>query len=311
MRKDIHRPSEIIPENYQFVAFDYIGGSDLGAIMALKVEREAFNAHQLVTGGRYSSHEHGGSCFVCGAYASYLCIFHHALSNTYIKTGEDCARKLDMSYGDSNLFRRAIADAREAQAGKKKAIAILSEAGLMQAWDMYINPSDYLKDNPRASGSQEECGTKFIPYEESTIQEMVSKLVKYGSFSEKQVSFLRILLDRVSKRPVIEAQRAAEHEVAALCPTGRLRITGTVVGTKTVPDYYSRHGGEMTKIIVKDSSGFKVYGSQFERVQRGDSVDFVATVTPSPDDSKFGFFKHPAPYVDKILVKLMKTVAWG
>ena len=143
-RTDIHRPSAVVPEDYDFVAFDYIGGSDLGAILMLKVEKERFLAHMKQTGGKFSNHEHGGSCYICGAFACYLCTFYHAKSNAYIQTGEDCARKLDMSYGDMNAFRRVIGDAREAQAGKKKAIALLADAGIARAWELYDADYDSL-----------------------------------------------------------------------------------------------------------------------------------------------------------------------
>lgn len=74
MRTDIHRPSAIKPEEYEFVAFNYIGSSDLGALFALKQQKEIFWAHMKQTGGKFSGHEHGGTCFVCGAFACYLII---------------------------------------------------------------------------------------------------------------------------------------------------------------------------------------------------------------------------------------------
>jgi hypothetical protein len=297
-RTDIHRPSAIIPENYTFVAFDYLGGSDLGAIMMLKEQREIFRAHMNRTGGRWANHEHGGTCHVCGASASYLCIFHHAPSNSYIMTGEDCAQKLDMSYGDMNYFRRAVTDAREAQAGKKKAQAILSDAGLETVWALY------------GPDIQNQTGWR---YEELTVNDMTNKLVRYGSLSDKQVDFMRTLLDKIANRAVIDAQRAAEHDAAADCPAGRVRIQGTVLAVKVVESAF----GEQTKILVKADSGFKVWGSRFSAshadggVQIGHHVDFTATVTVSDKDRKFGFFKRPVQFVDKKLVAFLATVAWG
>jgi hypothetical protein len=314
MRTDEHRPSAIIPEDYEFVSFDYFGGSDLGAIMALLSQREIFRAHMARTGGTYAVHQNSGSCHICGANALYICRWYHAKSNTYIETGEDCARKLDMSYGDMNAFRRVVADAREAQAGKKKAIALLADAGLARVWDLYIAQyPQHAAECPAAgrdqygddNGATHACACdvearrrEWDHYEERTIRDIVGKLVKYGSISPAQIGFITKLLGKIEQRPIIEAQRAAEREAAAPVPTGRVRITGVVVGRKVVEDQYDRFSGERTCIIVKDTTGFKVYGSQFALAQVGDAVDFTATLTPSKDDPKFGFFKRPKVYTE-------------
>ena len=134
-RTDIHRPSAIIPEDYSFVAFDYIRlemGDILQNCAMLQEARAIKKAHMDRTGGKYSQHEHGGSCHVCGASAIYTVTFYHEKTNSYIKTGQDCAEKLEMSFSDKgmNLFRNAIADARHAVAGKKKAQVILADAGM-------------------------------------------------------------------------------------------------------------------------------------------------------------------------------------
>ena len=93
-RTDIHRPSAINPHEYEFVAFDYIGPGYAG--LSLMSERRAFQQHLTRTGGKYSAHDHGGTCAVCGACAFYIAKFYHRATNTYICTGEDCAAKLDM-----------------------------------------------------------------------------------------------------------------------------------------------------------------------------------------------------------------------
>lgn len=330
MRNDIHRPSAIVPKDYEFVSFDYCGPNmNFGDANFILIQRQIFREHMIRTGGKYAKHENNGSCHICGAVAFYLVRWYHAGSNSYIETGEDCARKLDMSFdGDMNLFRHQVADAREAHSGKRKAIATLADAGLSRAWEVYEASApehaadckafgrnqygdDNGIDNPCTCDFDVRWKTYVGAFEERTIKDIVGKLVKYGSISEKQAAFIRTLIAKIDRRPIIEAQRAAEHEAAAPCPTSRVRITGVVVGKKIVEDLYNRFSGERTCIIVKDNSGFKVYGSQFSRVQPGETVDFIATVKPSDKDNKFGFFKRPKMYVDKELEKFLKTVAWG
>lgn len=321
-RTDIHRPSVIKPEEYTFVCFDYIGGSDLGAILMLVEQRRIFQEHMKKTGGRFSGHEHGGSCYVCGAFACYLCTWYHAASNTYIQTGEDCAQKMDMSYGDMNAFRRAIANAREAQAGKKKAIAILGDLGLMSAWELYTQ--EYPKHTAECGVLGHSCSQytecmlcngacrnrvdtscncgfdararAWDGWEERTIRDMVSKLVKYGDLTEKQVNFVKNLLAKILQRPIIAAQRAAEAEAAAPVPTGRVIITGRVLAVKVQerPTYYHGDAGFATKLLVQSLTGFKVWGNQFMNAQKGDLITFTATIQPSDKDPKFGFFSRPS-----------------
>ena len=53
-------------------------------------------------------------------------------------------------------------------------------------------------------------------------------------------------------------------------------------------------------MLVKDDSGFKVFGtvpSSISRVSKGDVVEFTATLEPSKDDPKFGFYKRPSKAV--------------
>lgn len=193
-------------------------------------------------------------------------------------TGQDCAEKLDMSCGDWNRFRKTISNHLEAQAGKKKAAAVLALKGLSKAWDIYSATGD-ARNNYR--------------WEEVTISDIVSKLVKYGSISDKQVAFIEKLLAKIPQREIVAAQRETEKAAAADCPTGRVEIKGTVLGLKVVETDF----GTSTKILVQAETGYKVWGSRFDNVEKGAAVHFVASVQPSNDDPKFGFFKRPTVYV--------------
>ena len=171
-RTDIHRTGAVIPTDYDFVAFGYQHVEFFSGFLPafLVNERAKLQAHMAQTGGEFSQHEHGGTCHICGANAIYMVNFYHRATNTYIQTGNDCAQKMEMSYGDFNAFQAAVHDARQAHTGKAKARQILVDRGLQMAWAMYAGEVEL--PNP-------------LPYEERTIIDIVSKLVHYGNSSDK------------------------------------------------------------------------------------------------------------------------------
>ena len=281
MRTDIHRPSAIEPDEYEFVCFDYLGTADLGAVMALEGERATFRAHMAETGGRFSGHRHGGSCMVCGAWAIYLCRFYHAKTNRYISTGSDCAEKMDMGEASRfRAFRQSIHDARDRAAGKAKAHALLEDANLSAAWTIY---------------KQEHEPGAHWGYEETTIADIVSKLVRYGSISEKQDAFLHTLLAKLKERPAREASRKAELAAAAPVPVtdARVDVDGVILTIKSVETQF----GITDKCLLKTSAGWKLWvtlPADIGTAARGDTIALSCRVEPSKDDPKFGFGKRPS-----------------
>lgn len=219
-RTDIHRPSAINPDDYQYVAEEFMAVNSLGDALCLKAQRDIIAAHRARTGGNYSGHEHGGNCMVCGSVnALYTSLFYHEATNSYVRMGHDCADKCACG-GEfaRKQFRRQVEDARERRAGKQKAIAILENAGHGQAWWFY----EHVNELPAGR----------LPYEEATIIDIVAKLVKYGNVSEKALGFIGRLLKKIEARPVLEAKKAEEHAKAADCPTGRVVIEGQLLTTR-------------------------------------------------------------------------------
>jgi hypothetical protein len=299
-RTDVHRPSAIIPSDYEEVAVWTMNIQGIGDCQFILREREIARAHMARTKGTYAHVETSGSCQICGnVQAIYLVLFYHAKTNTYIRVGMDCTMKVGMSadQGRMNLFKKNVADAREAQAGKKKAQALLSDAGLTRAWEI-------AQENVAARAAEQQafeagnCEPRkwSLPYEERTIEDIVGKLVKYGSVSPKQTEYLRTLLGKIGNRAAVEAAKQAENEAAAPCPSGRIKITGTVVSLKTEDNRFSRSSYDefVTRMLVVSDEGFKVWGSRTGNFEKGERVSFVATVTPSDKDPKFGFFKRPS-----------------
>jgi hypothetical protein len=86
--------------------------------------------------------------------------------------------------------------------------------------------------------------------------------------------------------------RQAERDNAPDCPVGRVHIAGEILSIKTVESNW----GNVYKMLVKTDAGYKVFGSVPDvggPVRKGDRVVFDATVEPSHDDPKFGFYKRP------------------
>jgi hypothetical protein len=193
VRTDLHRPSAIVPEDYSFVSCDYYGnGLDAMAFMG---DRMAFRAHMERTGGRYSGHEHGGTCGVCGAAAMYVAKYHHRPTNTYIVTGMDCAEKMDIADAVAfRSFKKRIAAGRKTYRGLAKAESILADAGLSAAWTIF-------RSTERVSFRKAE----------DIVTDIVGKLVRYGSISDPQMGLIRKLLGDIAQRPARDAEFAAKR----------------------------------------------------------------------------------------------------
>ena len=252
-------------------------------------ERKMFAEHMKRTGGKFAEHFNSGSCHICGARASYIAKFHHVPSNTYISTGMDCAGKMDM--GDARLFadfRKRVRAGLEVAAGKAKAQRILTDAGLNTAWDVYA----------KGEADAVAKGWDSLPYEEKTILDIIRKLIKYGSISGGQTSFIVTLLAKIDGRAAIAAKRAAEMADAAPVPVTaeRVEITGTVLSTRTEESPY----GTVTKMLVQHTAGYKLWGTAPNIILaadgssiKGSTVSFSARVQRSDKDEKFGFFSRP------------------
>lgn len=263
-RTDLHRPSAIVPDDYTFVACDYYGsGFDAVAFMG---DRMFFREHMKRTGGTYSRHEHGGTCGVCGASAMYVARYHHRPTNTYITTGMDCAEKMDIADAVAfRNFKKRIAAGRKTQKGLAKAEGVLGDAGLAQAWTLYR--------------AEDRSGWR---KQEEIVVDVVGKLVRYGSISDKQMGLIRKLLSDIAERPARDAAYAAKRAVDV--------ATSSHVGTVgerrkfdlTVERIYRGEGhfGAYVILTSKDQAGNVVVykGGNDLGLKVGDRATVTATV---------------------------------
>lgn len=329
VRTDIHSPSRINPSDYEFVAFsiremNYHYDAFLHVYLT---ERAALGRHMDRTGGKWASHQHGGSCMICGASAIYLATFYHKETNEYICCGSDCAEKMNMQ--DVERFRRlkdAIVAAQKARAGLKKAEGVLTTHNMSHVWDIYTlctRPNkDTLEGVLRNAGLQGDEVSRMalrdlfaeqgldpdaqpdpLQKEERTIIDIVGKLVKYGSISPKQRNFLCVLADRIKTRPVAVAKKAevrakwdAEKAVAKDVPVGRHTVTVRVLKTET-KGYSDRPDDIRHVMTVKAEDGYVLWGTTpgaiVGDVRKGTVLRLTGTFQTSDRDPKFGFFSRP------------------
>ncbi len=319
MRKDVHAPSKINPEDYEYVSLGYQKIESIGDALFMKQERQIFNAHQERTGGKWAKRVTEGNCYICGSVnCIYTVHFYHIPSNTYIRTGMDCAEKLGM--GDAKLFRnfrKNVKDALQRQAGKAKAKAMLEIEEISEAWEIYeldlntIIPVS-LKEKrdaidearvriweggrstlPKLEITHEE--RVFIAQEKSigTIKSIVETVIRCGNLTEKQIDFIKSLIEQYHNAEKLENDKAEKRSNTPDCPFGKQIITGTVVIKKWQDSGY---GGRLV-MTVEDDRGFKVWGSvpsKLDDIEQGDKVEFTANIEQSDSDSKFGFFKRPS-----------------
>ena len=316
-RTDVHRPSALIPADYEFVAPEVIKIEGLSDVAILSHARKVIAAHMERTGGTYSRHAHGGNCHVCGSVNMiYSLLYWHHPSNTYIRMGQDCAESVEMAFDRDALgaLRKQVRDARERKAGKAKAKAMLDDAGLSDAWAKYearnkthgewkAEADAWRKAEQAAFDKhQDPAAPHHAPFPKrpefprgtGTLCDVINTVIRYGNLSDKQAAFIKRLLDQIDDATRIDTERAAEKKVDA--PDGkRVVVEGTVVSIKTQDSGFGPRE-VMTVKVETDDGVWLTWGTQpraLYSAKVGDAVRFVATIKRSDTDRSFSFFKRP------------------
>lgn len=275
-RTDIHRPSAIVPENYEYVATFVFDDFDN---WFLQNERKMFEQHREKTGGKFSTHNHKGNCGICGAHCKHYAIFFHVPTNAYIKTGLDCAEKISSDLED--VFKRArneLEAAEKSKSGKMLAWVKLGEAGIRELVETVFD---------------EKLKSKFPMVRGSAIaQDIINKLVQYGSLSDKQYAFLAKLCNDIPKEEELARKRAEIDAARPEAPEGRVVVKGQVLSVKFNDDSMF----PAWKMTVQHVDGWMVYCSvpaSLDEAKRGDEVEFTVTLKRSEDKPYMAFGSRP------------------
>ena len=278
-RVDVHRPAEMIPSDYRYLASSYPVETHEGT----DVEWDGTEEWETLGRPYRSTCEHAVhlQCDHCGARHKYQTILLYAPTGEILSVGQTCATE---RFGRSD-WKNVIADgARRAELKaerERKAAAALAALSTMapEALAAFQWARDEETANPIA-------------------RDMVSKVERFGPLTERQVSFLIKL-----HAETLEKVRAVEQGDIAPCPSGRQEITGTILSAKQVLDEFASsryHTAYKTKILVQDDRGFRVYGSMPSALStpegdlKGKRVRFTAAVEPKKEDPTFGFFLRPS-----------------
>jgi hypothetical protein len=129
---------------------------------------------------------------------------------------------------------------------------------------------------------------------------MKAKVHKWGKLSDKQIAFLidvaapDVVAAKRQEKEAQDAKRAEEEAARPDVVEGRRAMVGTVATLKMQESQW----GDTLKMLVICDDGQKLWGSVPGAIrgdiERGDAVEFTATVEASRDDPKFGFFKRPS-----------------
>lgn len=246
MRDDIHRPSTLVPADYeQHVDYD-LGNYPMPAFgVDCTMPVPTYDAEGRPTGYYVGKHGTGdrccltraedvaraegrkifgarGKCGVCGAHFRYGTMFRH-VAGDLVHMGHDCADKYELMYDSS---------ATELEQGRRERAL----ATVIRRAENDIERAEFLAANPGLEVD--------LAVSHPIIADIAAKFVTYRSLSEKQVALVRKLADEV-RNP----KPAEEQERHAVAPTGKgIEFEGVIVGAKL---RVSEQWGASWKVTVK------------------------------------------------------------
>jgi len=297
-RTDCHRPIELDPVNYTYYGWLYQGHSDdvCEDISAEMRDRSNENDnycdlkfirnHPELFHGNYAEKQ---SCDHCGAFFHWGVIFRHTPTNNLIVIGHQCAERLN--FPNRAAFLRHQLESRAATIAANKKIQAAA-----QAW---IDARPEFTSILAKDATPVHC----------ILRDLQKNLWKWGNLTDRQVDLVKKLLSETEQAKIKTQKEAALDAVAQPVPITdkRVQITGEVLGRKRQESSFGYKQMEY-KMLVRDDRGFKLWGtipSNIFDIDHGSRITFTATVMPSKEDPKFGFFSRPTKaqiLIDSILI---------
>lgn len=199
-------------------------------------------------------------CDCCGSTRLiYACTVVHKPTLAAYWIGRDCATKLmGLATGAFSKLSVALAERGERKRRVASWITLNPQHAEIVAWA--------------------DSSTHYI------VSDLVSRLRRYGSLSEKQVELIYKIKNQIADRATAKANEPTPTTPA---PVGRVKVSGTVLGTKSIESRF----GFTHKALIRLSDFNKVWVTCHAVV--GEVVTFTATFTASATDSHFATGSRP------------------
>lgn len=267
------------PENWHFSALVYLyspASEDYAEVVGYLMEdvEEVNNAYGSPMWGwedardncsKDSRFDNKGTCDHCGAHFHYGAAYMND-EGEFAIVGNVCAsNKLNLTAHEyaAKKMKAAVKAAKSRVAGDKVIAALLPNRRAVLETDHYIVAS--IKGNLR----------------------------KWHSLSLKQWALVKKIAADTKAREEAAANEPDPVAIPFELLDGRHTISGVLLGTKSVDNGYNW----VTKMLVLDDRGFKIWGSlpsSIHEIEKGDRITFDATVQVSDKDECFGFIKRPS-----------------
>lgn len=266
----IHNPTNFNPADYTVLDYldnrrpEYFGQT----VEAWREEIAFWEADMArIFGATWQRKIH--SCVHCGnGRVRYITAVEHIPTGDVVVFGADCTARL--GFADRMSWKLAQIKAK-AEAGHAR----------MKLWGQR---EAFVKSRPDLAAAIEQAKAE-VHGMNTFVHDVIGKLNRFGSISDKQIAAVVASLQR-------DLDKAnAPVEVKGDAPTGRVTVTGVVVGLKDQESAY----GWTTKMTIKLANNARVWMTKpaGADVERGATVTVTATFEVSATDKSFAFGKRP------------------
>jgi len=274
----IHTERNFEPSDY--VVLDYLDnkrpaycGGPVEGYIEICQQWEADMERALGSDWRAKSHR----CAHCGnGMVRWITAVLHKPSNERVVFGADCTERL--GFENHQAFKLALL--------KKRAAAHKESLRIWNARCAFIEKHPSIAAALTAIEEPVHAANVFV-------KDVLRKLDRYGSLSDKQVAAVESSLARDVEHAAKKAAEAAEPKGEA--PEGRTEVTGTVLSVQ----FRESDWGETAKMLVKLENNSKVWVTVpsgalgTDGGLKGKTITVRATFERSRDDKSFAFGKRP------------------
>lgn len=298
-RTDVHAPSNLKPEDYDFLGCGNYSTASLSGNSPLMTP---YGQQLLSEGYHFAYTDSGGGCQHCGhSHLIYYAILIHKPTKTFLRVGERC---LDNRFSLANAqFKTLRKQGRLNSERKRRDEKLAVWMATPDNAEAYV----WASGQPAGDDWERTFEGKFVAYVD-----------KHGEASENWVA---AILRSKQRKAEWDAKRAEDAKTAKPVVEGRIAVIGRILSIKWKD---SNYGGKFV-MTVQDDRGFKVWGTvpaslendlmaryhelklaitySSDDLAQGlrlllneeeQRVEFTATITKSDKDETFGFFKRPA-----------------